>query len=332
MRRGQNPAKFIREVSQPKPVTVAVITFIPFLEGYYQQSLEVLKVCLGSVLAHTDQPYDLMVFDNASCPQVVHYLLQLKQKGNIQYLLLSEKNVGKMGALNSIFGAAPGEYVAYADSDVYYYPGWLPKHLAVFDAFPEAGTVAGIPRKGKRKFAAQTIAKMATLPNATFEKGHFVPEDWILDHARSLAKMDLVREDLKEQDYRVTRNGVSAYATATHFQFMVRTRVVRPFLPFPYDRPMGDSVANFDRAIDQTGLLRLAVDERTVRHLGNTLDEQVLTEIPDYLREAANLTDLSGLQAGRSRLRAPIYDWKPLKRLLLGLHNKIFQIYYGRKV
>jgi glycosyltransferase involved in cell wall biosynthesis len=328
VRLGQNPAKFADEVSHPNPVTVAVITFIPFLSGYYRQALTVLKVCLESIRAHTDGPFDLLVFDNASCPEVAGYLQMLREQGVIRYLVLSEKNIGKVGAWNFIFGAAPGEYIAYSDSDVYYYPGWLSRHLEVFDAFPEAGTVSGLPRRGRRTFYTRTIALAGELPDVTFEQGHFIPDEWIIDHARSLGKLDQVEEDLKKPDYRLTRDGVSAFATATHFQFMVRAKTVRRFLPFPYDRPMGDSVAHFDRAINQNGMLRLAVTERAVRHLGNALDEKTLQELPPGIQAVA--TAQGGTPEPKVRLR--LWEWAPIRRLLLGLYDRIFNLYFSRRL
>ncbi len=332
MRIGQNPAKFITDVATPAPVTVAVITHIPFLSGYYAQSLDVLRVCLGSILAHTRMPFDLLVYDNASCPEVVAYLEAQKAAGKIQYLVLSDINVGKVGAWNFIFGAAPGEYIAYSDSDVYYLPDWLSRHLAVFDAFPEAGTVAGLPRRGRRTFYTSTIETAGDLPGVTFEEGKFIPDTWVLDHARSLGKSDTVQEDLQKMDYRITRDGVSAYATATHFQFMVRASTIRPFLPLAYDRPMGDSVANFDRAINENHLLRLAVTERAVMHLGNTLDDWILAQLPAQLLEAVELpVRANPHEASRTAFHA-VLEWAPVKRLLLGLYDRIFRFYFGRKI
>jgi hypothetical protein len=58
----------------------------------------VLKVCLGSIWENTDVPYDLLVFDNASCPEVCAFLSDTYRKGKIQYLVLSDKNIGKGGA------------------------------------------------------------------------------------------------------------------------------------------------------------------------------------------------------------------------------------------
>jgi len=65
----------------PQPVTVFIVTYIPFLAGYYAHSLDVLKVCLGSILAHTSGSFDLVVFDNASLLEVVNYLNGLKAPG-----------------------------------------------------------------------------------------------------------------------------------------------------------------------------------------------------------------------------------------------------------
>lgn len=326
MRYGQNPAKFIQQVAHPQPVTVFVVTYIPFLEGYYDKSLDVLKVCLGSILAHTDGPYDLVVFDNASCPEVVSYLNSLKSGGKIQYLILSDKNVGKVGAWNVVFGAGLGEYIVYADSDVYFYPGWLEKHLEVFKAFPEAATVTGVPRRGAREFYSHTLELLPGLPDALVEEGQFIPREWMFEHLRSLGKEEDVKEELKQVDYRITRKGFSAYASADHFEFMVKAATVRPYLPFPYDRPMGDSVHNFDRAINSTNMVRLAVAERVVRHLGNTLDGQILAEIPASLRPG----DAASRASSRPGRRPSLVDWKPVKWLLLRLYDRIFRLYYRR--
>jgi len=329
MRVGQNPAKSISYVAQPEQVTVAVTVYIPFLSGYYAHSLEVLKVCLGSVLCNTDLPFDLMVFDNASCLETVRYLETLRDQGKIQYLILSHKNLGKVGAWNAIFGSAPGELVAYSDMDVYYYPGWLSRHLEVFRAFPEAGTVAGLPRRGDLPLYTNTIHRLANLTDTRVETGRLIPDEWILDHAYSLGKtQETIADEFGLEDYRITRQGVSAYATGTHFQFIVRSSVVRQFLPFPNERPMGDSVAHFDRAIDGSHLLRLATAERVALHMGNQLSAQVLALLPPGLDQ---LTDLAAVpvQAKSPGITRKFLDWKPVRKIMLALYDRIFRAYYG---
>ena len=53
------------------------------------------KACLGSLHAHTTMPFDLLVFDNASCEEVREYLSAEHAAGRIRYLTLSEENLGK---------------------------------------------------------------------------------------------------------------------------------------------------------------------------------------------------------------------------------------------
>ena len=125
MRKGQNPAKFAKTVAKPERITVAVLNYIPFLSGFYSEALDVLKVSLETMHNDPGLPFDLMIFDNGSCPEVRDWLIGEKEAGRIQYLVLSEKNMGKGGAWNIILAGAPGEIIAYADSDILYYPGWL---------------------------------------------------------------------------------------------------------------------------------------------------------------------------------------------------------------
>ncbi len=49
MRKGQNPAKFVKDVPRPQRITVALLNSIPFLSGFYAETLDVLKVCMESI-------------------------------------------------------------------------------------------------------------------------------------------------------------------------------------------------------------------------------------------------------------------------------------------
>ena len=52
MRVGQNPAKFVKDVKKPERITVAVLTYVPFISGYYAEMLDVIKICLDSLIAN----------------------------------------------------------------------------------------------------------------------------------------------------------------------------------------------------------------------------------------------------------------------------------------
>jgi hypothetical protein len=152
MRVGQNPAKFVKDVVKPARVTVAVLNYIPFLNGFYAEMLDVLKANLNSIWENTDLPYDLMVFDNASCGEVRQYLLDEHEAGRIQYLVLSEKNVGKGGAWNVILGGAPGEIITYTDNDCFFHKGWLSRSVELLETYPNVGMVTARPFHTKPEF------------------------------------------------------------------------------------------------------------------------------------------------------------------------------------
>jgi glycosyltransferase involved in cell wall biosynthesis len=314
MRVGQNPAKFIDHVAQPQKITVAVVSYIPFLGGYYSESLAVLKACLGSLWQNSDQPFDLLVFDNASCPPVRIYLNEMAEAGRIQYLVLSDKNVGKGGAWNLIFAAAPGEIIAYADSDIYFNPGWLSASLQILEAFPEAGMVTARPLRTPEKYFNNSLEWARQQPDVTLENGQYVPWEIYRQHVASLGTSDEQARQWFESrsDWRVTRNGVSALISAAHFQFTARKSILQEFLPFEMDRPMGQ-VRSLDEMMNERGYLRLATCQPLVKHMGNRLELALAMKTPERAPQAAG----------------KLWQIPWIRQSLLKLYDQIFKIYYG---
>jgi glycosyltransferase involved in cell wall biosynthesis len=275
VRIGASPTKFGATPERPERVTVAVVTYIPFQEGYFEQRLAILKLCLASLLAATSRPFDLLVYDNGSCPEALDYLVDLRRRGHIQYLILSDRNVGQVGAWNFVFGAAPSEYVAYADSDVLFYPGWLDEELKVMEAFPNVGMVSGLPAMHTfGLFTGSTLRWAETDPETTIERGQFMPDEWILDWGQSTGHdpVKFLADCRQIEQVRLTRRGVTAYAVAAHFQFLARTATAREVLPLPNTRLAGITRL-LDERLDSAGYLRLSVQRPAVRHLGNVLTE-----------------------------------------------------------
>ena len=314
MRVGHNPARFIEKVAQPAEITVAVVNCIPFLSGFYEQSLDILKIVIDSLNATRNEahPYDVMLFDNHSCAEVRAYLKEVCDQGKIQYLVLSDTNIGKIGAWNTMFGAAQGKYIVFSDGDIQFRSGWLSASLELFETFPDVGMVTARPLRTPMEYSSVSLewAKRT----GVLEEGRFLDWETFWEHVESLGQEeDKARQDYASgSEYRVTYDGQVAFIGATHFQFMARREVLQKIIPLPSEQPMRGERA-LDIAINKMSLLRLTTERPYVRHLGNILPSTDLK--------------LAALPRRKSLLRRVLMV-NPIRSFLLWLHNRIFRLYF----
>lgn len=316
MRKGQNPAKFVKDVARPERITVALLNFIPFLSGFYAETLDVLKVCMESMRKDAGLPFDLMVFDNGSCPEVRDFLVQEKEEGRIQYLILAEKNMGKGGAWNVMLAGAPGEIIAYTDSDVLFSPNWLKRSVEILETFPNVGMVTARPFRTPPGFLEATL-KWAR-ENATLEEGQFIPWETFLEFNLSLGQTEEENKKVYQEtrDWRISYKDVTAMAGASHWQFTAYKSTLQQFLPFDMDKPMGQ-VRQLDKRMNNAGLLRLMVPDPLAMNLSNTLG---------YLRGELKENVRRKKKEGLVRR---VLELGPIKKMLLAVYNKIFTWYYS---
>lgn len=319
MRVGQNPAKNVKEVVKPNRITVAVLNYIPFIGGFYAEMLDVLKTCLSSIRESTDLPYDLMVFDNGSCAEVVDYLVEQKNLGNIQYLMLSEHNLGKGGAWNIMLSGAPGEIIAFADNDCLFYKGWLSKSIELLETYPNVGMVTSRPYRTPPEFYTSTVEWTQSTAGVELDRGQLVPFDVIHSFNLSLGQSDEYSRDLiaKSEDILIRYQDVPAVIGGSHWQFTAFKSTLARFLPFDMDRPMGQ-VRQLDRRMNEEGLLRLMTAEPLVMNLSNTL--------PDDLRQNAVGTAKKDMKAANPKF----FEMPIVKKFLLALHDRIFRLYFQK--
>jgi glycosyltransferase involved in cell wall biosynthesis len=321
MRKGQNPAKFVKDVARPERITVALLNYIPFLSGFYADTLDVLKVCLESMRKDAGLPFDLMVFDNGSCPEVRDFLVREKEEGRIQYLILAEKNMGKGGAWNVMLAGAPGEIIAYTDSDVLFSPKWLARSVEILETFPNVGMVTARPFRTQPEFIESTLKWAREAESATLEEGQFIPWETFLEFNLSLGQTEEENKKVyaETRDWRLVYMGVTAMAGASHWQFTAYKSTLQQFLPFEMDKPMGQ-VRQLDKRMNEAGLLRLMVPDPLAMNLSNTLG---------YLRGELGKEGGKERRKRKEGLARRVLELGPIKKLLLVVYNKIFNWYYS---
>ncbi|MBN1666779.1 MAG: glycosyltransferase family 2 protein [Anaerolineales bacterium] len=321
MRIGQNPAKAIRHVARPERVTVALLTAIPGSGGEQtSRQLAELRDCLASLWAHTEGPYDVLVFDNASCPEAKTYLEMAHRQGRIQYLVFSDKDVGRSGAWNFIFNAAPGEIIAYADSDLYFYPGWLSAQLAVLERFSQLGMVTGMPVRHSIPSPASDGFYAEQHAQWHWQRGAFLPWDEYWGYQRNLG----VTEEHTRQSYAdsedlvLTADDEHFYAGAADFQFVAPKQALLKVLPFPTDCSPGQQW-HLEMALAEQGYLCLSTAERWVRPLRNDRNDLVPVKT-------------SKDQAPLAAQGQPFSFWKlkPVRALVRWVYHRTFELLHKR--
>ena len=325
---GVNPSRGKTLDFSPARTTVAVLVYAPHQAGYFQHRLDVTRMTIESILANTHEPFDLLVFDNGSCPEMVAYLQSLYAQGSIDYLFLSKQNIGKLNALRVIFDAAPGEIVAYTDDDVFHLPGWLGEHLKIIDTYPNVGAVTGFYIRQRVAMGSASTIAWAEQSGLVTQRGLLMPRKWeeeyIVNSGRTWERYE--SEVAGIEDIIVTYNGLEAWVSAHHFQMVcpkaVLQEVLAEMLPEGWsDQVMGRMVEMDDR-MDAKGYLRLCTRQQTVRLMGNAISEEVaaiaaqfglLVQAPAGRREQKGLirrlADIKYIHYGLQWVVNTIYRW-----------------------
>jgi hypothetical protein len=309
---------------RPSRVTLAMLSHIPDQSGYFQNRYDVMRLSLESLIAHSPAGTDVLVFDNGSCQPVVDYLRSMRDAGKITYLLLSSRNIGKIGAFQILFRAAPGEIIAYADDDILFLPGWLDASLRVLDSFPNVGMVSGYYVRSHMKHGIQSTLKFAEEAGRTIERGQILPREWEQHYVENYGRTweQYQQEISGVEDFIIGANGAEAFISAQHMQFLTPKHVILEALPTQWGGQLMGQMKELDISVDGLGYLRLSTREPVTRFLGNAISE-----------ENAALAGSLGLQvrvsevkARPSGLLARLYRNRTIHYLAQGIYNRLYTV------
>jgi len=325
---GMNPSRGKKLAFKPARTTVAVLVHAPHEVGYFEYRLAVTRMTIESILQNTREPFDLLVFDNGSMPEMVSYLQGLYRDGKIDYLILSKQNIGKLNALQIIFNAAPGEIVAYTDDDVFHLPGWLGEHLKIIDTFPNVGAVTGFYIRQRVVMSSESTLAFVNRPEIETERGLLMPHKWEeeyrINSGRTQERYD--SEVAGIEDIIVKYKGLEAWVSAHHFQMVcpkaVVQEILREMLPGGWSEDVMGRMVEMDDRMDARGYLRFCTRQQTVRLMGNAISDEVaaLAKESGLDVQAANV----GQQKGG--LMARLVNVRGVRGLLQRVVNWIYKL------
>ncbi len=278
---GINPSRGKTLGFSPARTTVAVLVYAPHQAGYFQHRLDVTRMTIESILANTAEPFDLLVFDNGSCPEMVTYLEALYDQGAIDYLLLSKQNIGKLNALRIIVNSAPGEIVAYTDDDVFHLPGWLAEHLKIIDTYPNVGAVTGFYIRQRVAMSSASTIACAEKMDLITQRGLLMPRKWEEEYIENSGRTwEVYQSEVSGiEDVILTYGGLETWVSAHHFQMVcpknVLQEVLTEMLPEGWSGQLMGRMVELDDLMDAKGYLRLCTRQQTMRLMGNTISEEV---------------------------------------------------------
>jgi len=314
VRIGQNPQKESGAVNVPWTSRVVLPVHIPHRQGYFEQALEVLRLCLESLHLTTNQQVCVTVVANGCSNEVLVELQAMFQRRWIGQLLVSQINLGKVGAIAPILRGATEELLAWSDCDVLFRPGWFEAVQEVFQAFPECGAVTPFPA-AHLHWEHTSATTLGALGSRCIAREPVVPVGDLESYSRSVGTPTLFREEYKRSQWTVRRNGVQACIGAMHFVCCIRKGVVKGM-------PAGASVAALrgkedtdylDLPADRLGYWRLSTCRGFVWHMGNTVDPWMIEHVDQMRRNGAKGLRQQGVLPNLRR------SW--LSRLPLGLRR-----------
>lgn len=145
MRIGFNPNKDNQLEKSEYSHQIIIPVFIPNQEGYFIDSLRILKLCLESLFATIHSKTFITVVNNGSDSIVADYLDSLFQVQKI-HEVIHTVNIGKVNAILKGLSGNNIELVTIADSDVLFLSNWQQATDEVFKTIPKAGVVGIVPQ------------------------------------------------------------------------------------------------------------------------------------------------------------------------------------------
>ena len=129
-----------------------------------------LRDSIESVYAQTEQDFELIVIDNASCDESLE--IARSYRGRPGYTLIeNDRNTGFSYAVNQGIRLAKGEYVALFNNDAFAEPDWLAELIRAAEADPRIFAVSSLMIRHFERHLADDAGDYVTLLGFACKRG-----------------------------------------------------------------------------------------------------------------------------------------------------------------
>ena len=149
-------------------------------------TLHYTRKTIESIILHTNEPYEIIIVDNASTDGSVKYLNFIQSRYDNIKAVFNEKNIGFSAANNQAVKYARGKYLMILNSDVIVPRGWLSNLINSLNSDSKIGAVGTLSNSisGRQQIDTtysndeEYIEFAKTIMKKTKEK-FCLEEDWL---------------------------------------------------------------------------------------------------------------------------------------------------------
>ncbi|PHS09000.1 MAG: hypothetical protein COA88_05710 [Kordia sp.] len=316
MRIGSNPAKKDKVEIDNTYHRIVIPVYIPNLNDFFKESLEVLKLCLESLYTTVHSNTRISIASNGCCKEVNDYLAVEFEANRIDELYQIKSGIGKINSLYKIINSVKEPLITISDADVLFTSGWQDAVEKIFIDYPKAGMVCPFSySKGFRELTANIY--FDNLFNKNIKVTEIKSPEGLEHFAKSIGNEGFYKDIHKKYGITYQEKGKSrALIGAGHFVATFK-RAVFPAYEFKSNlqRLASGEGLYIDSPPVQSGLWRLSTNYNFVYHMGNTVTPMYLDIVSNNNNDTPK--DMSNL---------PVV--KKEAKFLFALKNNLFNRYF----
>lgn len=331
MRVGMNPQKQSKKIRLKCQHRLIIVVFIPSLEGYYKNVLEVFKLCLDSAITTTNSNCAITVVNNASCKEVAQYLDVKLEEDKIDTVIHYKENIGKIDALIGAARASREPIITISDVDILFQQGWQEEIENIFTNVKGVASVSPIPCRNFKNYETSS-----TLEKILFGKVNFkyksIPENHIA-HNKYLESFHWELETDENIKWPVINsNGVNAIIGSGHQILSMRRELFFSTVPTEPSLTLVGNNSEYlycDQPINISGGMRLTTYNNYAYHMGNTVENWMLEIQKENILNLKNkINPLVIKELPVFKPKSQNMMWYKFKKRAM---HKLFNVFYKSK-